>query len=589
MHNTIIKLLAVISVLISLSVRAELKTQDFILSVDTPAHNHIRIDEIDKIINSKAFTPLGDNNTFANGSPWLKVEWNKNKIKDEKFIINDFTSQAYEDYYLIKDNKMWKNYSSGFTDPFDIRPIKHFKFVADVSEVDYILVKTCCNPGLPIYFRMLSTQELNEEYYHDLIWYAVVYSLIAMMLIYNLFIFLYLKEKQYLYYCYYMFSMLFILLTLSGIGKQFFWPSLTNTETFYFISGINVSIASILFQLNFLSKKHITITNKKLMYLMIGLHFVVLLLYFSTAFVDGMDRSANLAVQIVCSSAWFITIYVIVRNILAGDRSAYILLFCHSLVSLAGLIFLMRYNGYLTNSKWAANIVDIAVLVESLILSIALAQKIQTLKDEKSLAEKKQLKTQKLFSRQLLALQEEEKKQLSSVLHDNFTHQLLILKTGMAKKMELDSREIQQVDKILNEIRDLSHVIHPYLLEKLGLKEALLEMIEKTSQTYDLDINFAIDEITLSKQQNLMIYRIIQESINNIIKHANATECVIAIRQNGQFTEVIVKDDGDGFDSDNHQGLGLTAIKERCNMLKAVLTIKSDANGSIIDITFPNK
>lgn len=569
---------------------AELPTSDFIISVDTPEHNDIRVDSIDTIINSKAFTIFdsSDNSAGAGNTPWVKVEWNKNKMRDEKFIINDFTSQAYEDYYLIKDNQVLQSYSSGFTDRFDERPIKHYKFVADVSDADYMLVKTCCNPGLPIYFRMLNAQELNSDYYHGLIWYCVVYALIAMMILYNFFIFLYLREKQYLYYCYYLLSMLLMLLTLSGLGKQFVWPNLTRSETLYFISGLNVSIASMLFQLAFLNHKYLTTFNKRLMYGIISLHLLVFVFYLLGDIVSDVERIANMFVQFVSIVGWLITDYVIFRNILAGDRSARVLLFSYLLINIAGAIFIMRYNGYLVHdSLWAEHIVDIAVLAESLILSLALAQKIQKLRDEKSQAKKKQLAAQKQFSQQLMEVQEEEKRQLGSALHDNFTHQLLILKTSLAKKLGITATETQHVDDILNDMRNLSHMIHPYLLEKLGLTDAIADMADKVSQTYGLDIHLASDKVHLSKQQSFIIYRIVQESLNNIVKHAEASECLIAIKQHDGIIDILIKDDGKGFDIERKQGLGITTIKERCNMLQGVLDIQSDTNGSRLHITFP--
>lgn len=566
---------------------AELATADFIMSVDTHEHNDIRVDGIDRVINSTEFTIFDGSDTSANGSPWLKVQWDKNKVKDETILINDFPSQAYEDYYLIKNGKVLESHSSGYTDRFDARPIKHFKFAADVSHVDYVLVKTCCNPALPLYFRLLNADELNKEYYHDLIWYAVVYALIAMMILYNFFIFLYLKEKQYLYYCYYLLSMLLMLLTLSGIGKQFVWPNLTRSETLYFVSGLNVSIASMMFQLAFLNSNYLTKFNRRLMYGIISLHVLVFVFYLLGNVISDVERVANLSVQAVSMLGWLITDYVIIRNILAGDRSARVLLFSYLLINVAGGVFVMRYNGYLSGSNWAEHIVEIAVLAEALILSLALAQKIQKLRDEKSQAEEKQLAAQKQFSQQLMHVQEEEKKQLGSALHDNFTHQLLILKTNIARKLGGEAKETQHVDTILNDMRDLSHVVHPYLLEKLGLTDAISDMLNKLSNTYELDIHFASDEVHLSKEQNLIIYRIVQESLNNIVKHAGASECVIAIQQQAGMVEILIKDDGKGFDTQGKQGLGLTTIKERCNMLNGELDIQSDHDGSRLHMTFP--
>lgn len=573
--------------LLSLVGHAKVTTEHFTFSVDTAAHNGVRIDEIDKVINSTAFISIDDPDASAYGSPWLKLEWDKSRVTDEQFLINDFTSQAYEDYYLIKDGQLLRHYSSGYAEPFDVRPIEHFKFVADVSDADYVLVKTCCNPGLPIYFRLLSEAELEQEYQQSLIWYAVVYALVGMMIAYNFFIFLYLRDRQYLYYCYYLFSMLYVQLGLSGIGKQFIWPNMGHTETLYFIGSLNVSIASMLFQQAFLNPKYLSTFNKKLMRIAIGIHIAVLLSYGLAAFIEDMARISNTLTQLVCMLAWLVTDYVIIRNLLAGDRSARILLISYLLINLSGLIFILRYNGILPVSLWAEHIVDVAVLVEALLLSLALAQKIQQLREDKIIAEEKQLLAQKDFSQQLLQVQEEEKKRLSSALHDNFTHQLLVLKNSIANKLGSNAEETHHVNKVLSGIRDLSHVIHPYLLEKLGLIDALSNMLETVTQNHDLEINFASDAITIDQQQSLLVYRIVQEAVNNTIKHADADECVISIKQHDDTISLLIKDDGKGFDTQADVGFGLKTIKERCDILSGEMTITSNDQGTSVDINFP--
>lgn len=559
------------------------------ISVDTHKHDHIRIDQIDTIIHSKEFAPLDHkNNAINKTNPWIKISWDKNKITDKKYLINDYTSQSYENYYLIKNNEVVAHYASGYTDPFDIRPIKHFKFVADISHIDYVLAKTCCNPGIPIYFRLLNAEELNTDYYHNLIWYAVVYALILMMVLYNFFIFFYLKEKQYLYYCYYLLSMLFVLLTLSGIGKQFIWPNITNTGFVYFFSGVNASVSSMVFLTAFLDQNKLSKISLNLVKFTIWLHILVLFSYFLDPYIDGMYRISNGLVQLISIFAWLVNDYIIIRHMFAKDRSALVLLISYSLINISGLIFVARYNGLIPNITWTAYIVEIAVLIEALILSLALAQKIRKLREDKMIAENKQLHIQQQFSQQLLSVQEDEKRRLGTALHDNFTHQLLIVKNNLSKQLGKTHEATKQLEKILNDIRNLSHLIHPYLLEKLGLKDAVTEMIERMSTTYPLELHFACDDLMLNKQQELLLYRIIQESINNIIKHAHASEAVIAIMHKKTHIELLIKDDGKGFDLQKAEGLGLITMRERCIMLSGEFNIVSTKAGTEIKILFPH-
>lgn len=569
---------------------AKLDSDTFKLSVDTQKHDHIRINQINTVINSSHFIPLEDSKTAINGKSWLKVEWDKRKVSDETYIINDFTSQAFEDYYFIKNNQVIAHYSGGHTDRFDVRPIKHFKFVADVTEADYLLVKTCCNPGVPIYFRLLNKQELTEDYYHDLIRYGLVYGIILFLIIYNGFIYLYLREKQYFYYCYYLLSMLLILLTLSGIGKQFIWPNYKFTEFLYFFASINVSLASISFVSNFLNQQYLTKKNTQLINALIGLHLLVLLSYFSIPYINGMKLISNILVQLVCISAWLVTDYVIIRNIIKGDRNAWVVLISYSLINIAGLVFVLRYNGLMPNIPWTEFIVDTAVLIEGLILSLALAQKIQKLRMEKLAVEKKQFEIQKQFSRQLITFQENERKQISRDLHDNFTHQLLLIRNQLQNHIGSDAIETKQTDKVLNEIRDLSHIIHPYLIDELGIKDALNKMVDNLMEKTELEINFVCDAIKMDEFSSLLLFRIVQEVLTYLINHSNAQECLISLSEKPTSTvQVLIKTDAENLPDKQADCFSMQAIRERVQMLAGTFEITTDEMGTQLELIFKNE
>lgn len=584
--------------LFSSNVLAKITSESLTLSINNSIDENkiqpINSHTINTLIHSQNFTILESNHTTADALPWLKIEWDKNKLTDEKFIINDFPMQASEDYFLIKNNQVIQHYHTGNSKPFNNRPIQHFKFVADLKNADYVLVKVCCNPAVPRYFRLLNEKELNQDYYHSLIKYAIAYSLIALMILYNFCIYLFLRDKQYILYCIYLSAVFFGLLAVSGIGKQFVWPTIVGLEALYFNSGLVISLTSILFVTNFLDKQWIGKKSLLIVRTLIALHCLIIVTVLITYYVskdsyDQLVASYNLISQVLALITMLVNDFLIIRNMIKGDKSAKFILISYTIINIGIALFLLRYNGLIPDTPWNEFFIDIAAVLEALILSFALAQKIQTLRLQKIDAEKKQLLIQKQYSHQLLQVQEEEKKQLGSALHDNFTHELLVLKTNMEETLGKEAKETKQVDKILHNIRDISHLVHPYLLEKLGVKDALQELICHISDMHALDINFACADLQLNKQDSLMVFRIVQESLNNIVKHADAEECVIAIAaaNSNKDIQIIIKDDGKGFDTQKPVGFGLKTIKERCHILNGQLLIESGNNGTQLTIIFP--
>lgn len=290
---------------------------------------------------------------------------------------------------------------------------------------------------------------------------------------------------------------------------------------------------------------------------------------------------------------------VIISNWLAGDRNAKVLMITYTALNAASFVALIRYNGLVENNFFVEHVLDMAVVFEAVVLSLALAGKIQQLRQDKIAADIQQRLLQQSFSRRLLSVQEAEKRIIGNALHDNFTHQLLLLKESIVKQFGKHADETRHITQILHDIRHLSHVIHPYMLEKLGLAAALNDMIENIAGSLALDISASIEEPDLDDEQRILVYRIVQECLNNVVKHADADECLVAIHAGDAAkhtdNEIIIKDDGKGFEPEMvASSLGLTTLRERVQMLGGKMTINSAAGktpsqGTRVHIVFPVK
>ncbi len=207
------------------------------------------------------------------------------------------------------------------------------------------------------------------------------------------------------------------------------------------------------------------------------------------------------------------------------------------------------------------------------------------------------------FSRQLITSQEAERKRIAAELHDGLGQSLLVIKnrTSIGKRLADDGEKVTaQLDEISNatgqaleEVRGIAYNLRPYHLERLGLRESLNAMIEKIREATGLEINARValfDEV-FSKDNEVLFYRVIQECLNNVIKHAQATAVEISIVQTETQVTARIQDNGRGFvavSESQSSGFGLIGLAERVRMLGGMHSIESEAGkGTKMTVIIP--
>ena len=192
---------------------------------------------------------------------------------------------------------------------------------------------------------------------------------------------------------------------------------------------------------------------------------------------------------------------------------------------------------------------------------------------------KKEFNLKAAFSQDLIQMQEQQKTQLAFELHDSIGQRLILLKQKLqASNQEENSNLTAQ---ILEETREISRALYPAILSQVGITEAVKSLIDEIDENSTLFFTHEIENIdgVFSKDQELNIYRFIQESLGNILKHSKASEAFISIKKEVKFVKINIEDNGVGFDLTSKlefsKSLGIRTMKERISMLKGVLNIKS--------------
>jgi signal transduction histidine kinase len=212
------------------------------------------------------------------------------------------------------------------------------------------------------------------------------------------------------------------------------------------------------------------------------------------------------------------------------------------------------------------------------------------------------------LSSHLLTIQEDEQRRIAMELHDGCGQDLNVMKLHLANlKNQLPADAtgwintcddlLTNFDKVINDIRNIAHGLKPAALDVLGLGRATRQMLQEYATTTDLKIEMDIESLDQVKDSKVQVclFRIFQEALTNIHKHAHASWVLMAAKREGDTIRIRIEDNGIGFGAqkefyraNGRRGMGLSALALRCRMIKADLSIDSETgNGTRLAIRLP--
>ncbi|WP_292009103.1 ATP-binding protein [Chryseobacterium sp.] len=173
-------------------------------------------------------------------------------------------------------------------------------------------------------------------------------------------------------------------------------------------------------------------------------------------------------------------------------------------------------------------------------------------------------------------LQEKERERLAEELHDNILSRLNLIRLNTDIK---SSHEINtDLKKSMQLIRELSHNLTPPDLMEIELADLIGDYLEQVNRSIEIIyLHYGLKESNLSSEVKLNLFRIVQELITNILKHANATSINILLRISLKYVILIVEDNGCGFSSNgSYRGIGIQNIQSRIRQIRAVYKLKTN-------------
>ncbi len=214
------------------------------------------------------------------------------------------------------------------------------------------------------------------------------------------------------------------------------------------------------------------------------------------------------------------------------------------------------------------------------------------------------LQDRERFIMEVIQMQEEERRRVAREIHDGPAQSLanLIMRVEVAQNTLYEDRqrtekELEELKELVkssvSEVRRIIYDLRPMSIDDLGLIPTLREYIENFREDTDIEIDFEVlgDEKELPSPHEITVFRLVQEALNNIKKHAEASWGQVRVEFASEHLNLLISDDGVGFDSEDSprsKSFGIKSMQERCNLLDGELKIISGRNkGTRINIKIP--
>ena len=221
-------------------------------------------------------------------------------------------------------------------------------------------------------------------------------------------------------------------------------------------------------------------------------------------------------------------------------------------------------------------------------------------------SQRRYMRLRRSQARRVLEAQEEERAWVSREVHDDAVQRLMLIGRACSDSKsaiaELAPREAKRLGGVQADLEDLSvylrglaHRLHPALIDRGGLRAALRGLAEELERGYGLRVSLSLPDgespLGLGPQRELVLFRIAQEALHNVVKHAEVKSAELTLAGNGDRIQLTVKDQGRGFDPGRPgtgSGLGLISINERAYLAEGQVEILSTpGQGTTVRVSLP--
>ena len=557
----------------------------------------------EKLLN-ESFNPGFTQSVF-----WLIIRSSSENLNHKLIIGNAHINKL--EFYISENNNHQLKYITGDHFPFKQRPVinRLFIFPLEAGDQSVYLIKIDKRAeSLQLNAQILTSEQLYQKSTKENLIAGILWGIIVLVILFVCFMYITVREKLYLYYLLYLLVASLWIAADKGYGFQFIWfeyPDFANRARPVFNAALNIMIIQLMQSFinqsresHFYKPLHIT----KIVSFVLVVCFLFLpseLHSFSFGFLKGLLLTGALTVILVLLSLG--------EQIILGNRGAWFYMISIFMLIVFSVAELIIHTGnsndglyYLSNFG-----IQTGLVIEIIVLNFGLAHRFNSYKNDKETLLIEVNKKQNELTERIIETQETERRKIADQLHDDVGSMLslaiLQISAVIDKERSEDKSKInlEKSMKVLytvsDTIRNMSHTLTPLAIEKYGFKNSIIDLVGNINLTNKIHVEHVIlgFDNTENYSQNFLndMYRVVQELLNNMIKHSEASHCLLQLIEHDDALSLLIEDNGKGLKYEElklNGGVGLNNIKSSVDYFKGQIEFSEKVEGgTLINIEIP--
>ena len=565
-----------------------------------------------EIFNQGKFEKLPNeffNPGFTQSVFWLIIRSGPENLNHNLVIGNAHINKL--EFYISDGNRPQLKYITGDHFPFRQRPINNrlFIFPLEAGYQSVYLIKVDKRAeSLQLNVQILNSEQLFQKSTKENLIAGILWGIIILVIVFVCFMYITVREKLYLHYLLYLLIAALWIAADKGYGYQFLWfefPDFANRARPVFNLIFNIMIIQLM--QSFINQKRESPFYKplyitKIASFILALCFLILPTVFHSFSYWFLGALLLLGIFTVILCSLSLAEEIVKRNKAAWFYS--ISIFMLIVFSVAELIIHSGKANY--ELYYLSNFgIQTGLAIEIIVLNFGLAHRFNSYKNDKETLLIEVNKKQNELTERIIETQETERRKIADQLHDDVGSMisLAILQISTVidkqKSQDISKMNLEKSMKVLysvsDTIRNMSHTLTPLAIEKYGFKNAIIDLVASINLTNKIHVENVIlgFENTENYTSNFLndMYRIVQELLNNTIKHSEASHCLIQLIEHEDALSLLIEDNGKGLNYDQPKmknGVGLNNIKSRVEYFKGQIEFsKKVEGGTLINIEIP--
>lgn len=543
---------------------------------------------------------------FTRSSFWVMLVTSPTAVSENRLLLINNPHINHIEWYAVTDSLRLLAVT-GDVYPFRQRPFIHHYFALPLQDSTnhYLLKIDKRFASLQAHLQLVAKPALAQQAAADSLVNGLLSGIIVLIVLFGLFLFLTTFDKLYIWYALYALCILLWIWTDKGFGFQYLWPDsiiIANRTRPFFLMATMLSAIQFLRLFIQQTKKDKGFYPLKFIQLC-----MLMVLGMSVAPINYPDypmvsywylktATALAVVFVVCS------VFSLLEKIIQRNRQAAVYLLAIAVMFGFGIAETKSHFGGDVLPPYMAKFgLLTGVVFEMIILTFGLADRFNKYRRERETLLAQQSVQQKVLTDTMVSVQEAERKLLADQLHDEIGSLLSLASLNLegveGKQGIAQVNQLKNVSGILemvaHTVRNISHQLTPVAIEKYGFKNAVANLVAMANSAGSIEVELVIvgfeKEGRYPSNFENTVYRIVQELLQNVLKHASASHVLVQLVEHDTSINLMVEDNGIGVSQNVRDSqLFLRSVQSKVSYLGAEMVMEANAgSGTIINIDIP--